>query len=92
MISNVKDFCLNTGYPVAMIRRLCRQGELPHLRNGRMILIDSEVVERILQKRATEHAHIKSWNNSGKSWQEELKELQKEKSPKAVAAALGRAN
>ncbi len=90
---SVKDFCDLTGYPLQMVRRLCREGELPYLKNGRVYLVNSDVLERILAKRATDHQHVRAWGNSDtQSWKEQLRELGKKKSPEAAGTAMGHAN
>lgn len=42
MLTNAKQFCKETGFPVAYIRRLCRLGILPYWRCGRMYMLDRE--------------------------------------------------
>ena len=40
MILSAKEFAERTGFPLAMIRRMCRNGNLPHWKNGRVYLLD----------------------------------------------------
>lgn len=47
MLMNAKQFCTETGFPVAMIRRLCRLGILPYWKCGRVYLLD---FDRTIQK------------------------------------------
>ena len=42
MLVNAKQFCKESGFPVAYIRRLCRLGSLPYWRCGRMYMLDRE--------------------------------------------------
>lgn len=42
MIISAKQFCNETGFPVKLIRRLCRTGILPHWQAGRVYLLDKE--------------------------------------------------
>lgn len=42
MIVNAKQFSEKTGFPLKMIRRLCRMGLLEHWRAGRVYLFDEE--------------------------------------------------
>ena len=42
MILNAKEFSSSTGFPLAMIRRLCRNGHLPHWKCGRAYLLDKD--------------------------------------------------
>ena len=42
MLQNAKQFCKESGFPVAYIRRLCRLGVLPYWRCGRMYMLDRE--------------------------------------------------
>lgn len=42
MLVNAKQFCKETGFPVAYIRRLCRLGILPYWKCGRMYMLDRE--------------------------------------------------
>ena len=75
MIHNVKQFCKETGYPLSMIRRMCRSGELPYLRNGRVMLIDGEVCKRILTQRASEQHKLNAGSDGHMSWKAELATL-----------------
>ncbi len=75
MIHNVKAFCRETGYPLSMIRRMCRTGELPYLRNGRVMLVDTDVCKRILTQRASEHHKLDAGNGGKSSWKAELATL-----------------
>ncbi len=48
MLKNAKDFCRESGFPVAYIRRLCRLGVLPYWKCGRMYLLDDKrTLERL---------------------------------------------
>ena len=47
MLMCAKQFCAETGFPLIMIRRLCRTGILPYWRSGRVYLLDKE---RTLEK------------------------------------------
>ncbi len=47
MLMCAKEFCKQTGFPLIMIRRLCRLGILPCWKSGRVYLLDHE---RTLQK------------------------------------------
>ena len=42
MIISAKQFCIETGFPVKLIRRLCRTGILPHWQSGKVYLLDKE--------------------------------------------------
>lgn len=35
-----KDFAKLTGWPIRLVRRYCREGRLPHIKNGQVYLID----------------------------------------------------
>lgn len=58
-----------------MIRRMCRAGELPYLRNGRVMLVDGDVCKRILTQRASEHHKLEAGNCGKLSWKAELATL-----------------
>ncbi len=49
MIVNAKQFSEKTGFPLAMIRRLCRIGVLEHWRSGRVYLLDEEKTMRKME-------------------------------------------
>jgi hypothetical protein len=42
MIISAKEFALHTGFPVKLVRRLCRTGILEHWLSGRVYLLDEE--------------------------------------------------
>lgn len=42
MVISAKQFCAETGFPVKMIRRMCRAGQLEHWKQGRVYLLDKE--------------------------------------------------
>lgn len=45
MLTNTKDFCKATGYPVTTIRMLCRIGEIPFIPSGKAYLFDPKDAE-----------------------------------------------
>lgn len=49
MIVNAKQFSERTGFPLEMIRRLCRMGVLEHWRAGRVYLLDEEKTMRKME-------------------------------------------
>lgn len=49
MIVNAKQFSEKTGFPLKMIRRLCRMGVLEHWRVGRVYLFDEEKAMRKME-------------------------------------------
>lgn len=49
MIVNAKQFSERTGFPLKMIRRLCRMGVLEHWRAGRVYLLDEEKTMRKME-------------------------------------------
>ena len=53
MILSAKDFAKRTGFPLAMIRRLCRNGTLPHWKNGRVYLLDVDKALAAMQLQKT---------------------------------------
>ena len=42
MVISAKQFSAETGFPVKLIRRLCRTGLLPHWKSGKVYLIDKD--------------------------------------------------
>ena len=42
MIISAKEFARRTGFPVKLVRRLCRTGILEHWLSGRVYLLDKE--------------------------------------------------
>ena len=42
MVISAKQFSAETGFPVKLIRRLCRTGQLPHWRSGKVYLLDKD--------------------------------------------------
>lgn len=42
MIISAKEFAARTGFPVKLVRRLCRTGILEHWLSGRVYLLDKE--------------------------------------------------
>ena len=49
MIVNAKQFSERTGFPLAMIRRLCRTGIIRHWRCGRVFLFDEDKAMKTLE-------------------------------------------
>ena len=49
MIVNAKQFSERTGFPLAMIRRMCRTGVIRHWRCGRMFLFDEDKAMKTLE-------------------------------------------
>lgn len=48
---SAKDFATATDYPLRMIKRLCREGVLPHDKIGRGYLIDYDMGCTVLKER-----------------------------------------
>ena len=42
MVVSAKEFALETGFPVKLIRRLCRTGILEHWLSGKVYLLDRD--------------------------------------------------
>lgn len=40
MVITAKEFAKKTGFPVKLIRRMCRTGQLEHWQSGRVYLLD----------------------------------------------------
>lgn len=51
MLTNTKDFCKATGYPVTTIRMLCRTGEIPFIPSGKAYLFDPEDAESAIRRK-----------------------------------------
>lgn len=49
MIISAKEFAARTGFPVKLIRRMCRTGQLAHWQSGRVYLLDEEKALRALE-------------------------------------------
>ncbi len=49
MIVNAKQFSERTGFPLAMIRRLCRKGVIRHWRCGRVYLFDEDKAMKTME-------------------------------------------
>ncbi len=49
MIVNAKQFSERTGFPLAMIRRLCRTGVIRHWRCGRVFLFDEDKAMKTME-------------------------------------------
>ncbi len=77
MILYLKDYCKKTGYPLRMIKLLCKQGELPYHTYGRRYLVDEDVVNRIMAQRATDHRKIKPLDDI--SFRDDIFSLRKKK-------------
>lgn len=44
------EFSRNSGYPLALIKRLCNQGVIPYIPVGRKYLLDSDAVTNVLEQ------------------------------------------
>ena len=52
MIVNAKQYAQSSGWPVSLIRRLCREGKIPCLVNGRVYLFEDGEAEKVLKSMA----------------------------------------
>ena len=50
VVINVKQFCKKTGFPLAMIRTLCREGKLSHWKRGRVYLLNEDTAVKELDE------------------------------------------
>ena len=93
MILNAKEFCKKTGFPLTMIRRLCRTGVIRHWQCGRMYLFDEDKAMKtleMLQEQAPLYSPVLSYSKYGRnktlpkggkirSYSEELRQLLRER-------------
>lgn len=50
-VMTAKDYAKRTGYPLETIRRMCRDGELPCDKRGKVYLIDFSAADLIIKER-----------------------------------------
>ena len=93
MIVNAKEFCKRTGFPLTMIRRLCRTGVIRHWQCGRMYLFDEDKAMKtleMLQEQPPVYSSVLSCSKFGRnktlpkggkirSYSEELRQLLQER-------------
>lgn len=49
MVITAKEFATKTGFPVKLIRRMCRTGQLEHWQSGRVYLLNEEKALKTLE-------------------------------------------
>lgn len=75
MLTNTKDFCKATGYPVTTIRMLCRIGEIPFIPSGKAYLFDPEDAESAIRRKMEENARKRRMKQSGYDFQAEVRKM-----------------
>lgn len=49
MLLSAKEFATKTGFPVKLIRRMCRTGQLEHWQSGRVYLLNEDKALKALE-------------------------------------------
>lgn len=75
MLTNTKDFCKTTGYPVTTIRALCRIGEIPFISSGKAYLFDPEDAEAAIRRKMEENAQKRKMKQSGYDFRAEVRRM-----------------
>ena len=75
MLTNTKDFCKTTGYPVTTIRALCRIGEIPFISSGKAYLFDPEDAEAAIRRKMEENAQKRKMKQSGYDFRAEVRKM-----------------
>lgn len=75
MLTNTKDFCKTTGYPVTTIRALCRTGEIPFISSGKAYLFDPEDAEAAIRRKMEENAQKRKMKQSGYDFRAEVRKM-----------------
>ena len=102
-VLSAKQFSAETGFPLKLIRRLCRTGQLPHWKSGKVYLLDREqalarmqlLKEQVLTRPQVQALPVKRRNRTvthagpsdGSTGTERLKALMKMKKAHAAATA-----
>lgn len=75
MLTNTKDFCKTTGYPVTTIRAMCRTGEIPFISSGKAYLFDPEDAEAAIRRKMEENAQKRKMKQSGYDFRAEVRKM-----------------
>lgn len=83
-VLNAKEYAAQRNYPLATIRRLCREKIIPNFTVGRVYKIDVQQADEYFSKKMMNASSnintqiVKRNKNNSKSYLERLKDLQKE--------------